>query len=179
MSTHYVSNSELLDGLIEYGRAVRKAHRNNLPKPVLPDYIGLCFLKIAERLSRKSNFSGYTFREDMVSDAVENCLLYVDNFDPKKSSNPFAYFTQIIYYAFLRRILREKKHLYVKYKLAEEQLIHHHNRLLDDDGMKISPDQQTYKLYENITDFIQTFEKTHHIKFKRKRGLERFLQESE
>ena len=88
-------------------------------RPRVPTYVGECIMKIATHLSHKPNFINYTFREDMICDGIENCLQYIDNFNPDKSSNPFAYFTQIIYYAFLRRIAKEKKLLYIKYKASE------------------------------------------------------------
>ena len=95
------------------------AKMNDLPRPRLTPYIAECFLKIATHLSYKPNFVNYMFREDMVCDGIENCLQYVDNFDPEKSKNPFAYFTQIIYYAFLRKIQKEKKQLEIRTKLIE------------------------------------------------------------
>lgn len=177
MSEHYVSNETLLQTLIEYRKAVRRAKRNQEEKPILPDYVGECILKIADRLSRKPNFYSYTFRDEMISDAVENCLLYVDNFDPNKSRNPFSYFTQIIYYAFLRRIHREKKHLYVKYKIAEE-LIHNHDRSqFEDDSLPSSPNPSRGELYDNITEYIDAFEKKLDIKKSKKKGLELFMEE--
>lgn len=177
MHDHYVSNSTLLQALIDYQKLVRRAKRNYEERPVLPDYIGECFLKIAERLSRKPNFYSYTFRDEMISDAVENCLMYVDNFDPNKSTNPFSYFTQIIYYAFLRRIQREKKHLYVKYKMAEEFIINQEFRKMDDDGSPISVGSNHGELYENIAEYIETFEKKLDVKKTKKRGLELFVEE--
>ncbi len=95
-SEHYVNNRELLEALIVYRAQV---------------YLGSCFLKIATHLSYKPNFVNYMFRDDMISDGIENCVQYIHNFDPEKSRNPFAYFTQIIHYAFLRRIQKEKKQL--------------------------------------------------------------------
>ena len=89
------------------------------PKPQVTEYIGECFLLIAERLSTRPNFVNYPFRDEMIGDAIENCLMYAANFDPEKSKNPFAYFTQITYFAFLRRIQREKKQDTIKYKLME------------------------------------------------------------
>ena len=83
------------------------------------NYIGECILKIANNLSHKPNFSNYTYKDDMILDGIENCILYIHNFDPEKSNNPFAYFTQIIFYAFLRRIGKEKKQAYVKNKLIQ------------------------------------------------------------
>ena len=104
----------------EYREKFLQAKDDNIEPPIIPDYAGECFLKIAERLSHRPNFINYAFREEMVSDGIENCVMYASNFNPEKSANPFAYFTQIIYYAFLRRIEKEKKQLYIKYKTMEE-----------------------------------------------------------
>jgi hypothetical protein len=101
---HYINNADFLKALIDYKEACKKAKKEKKPKPPIPNYIGECFMKIAEGLSHKPNFINYTYRDEMMSDGIENCLMYFDNFDPTKSKNPFAYFTQIIYYAFLRRI---------------------------------------------------------------------------
>ena len=119
-SEHYVNNKELLEALIVYRTKVAHAKENNLPKPRISNYLGECFLKIATHLSYKPNFVNYMFRDDMISDGIENCVQYIHNFDPNKSSNPFAYFTQIIHYAFLRRIQKEKKQLEIKTKIIEK-----------------------------------------------------------
>ena len=110
----YVNNADFLKALIDY-----KKRKQKNPNEPIPNYIGQCWMKIAEGLSHKPNFINYTYRDEMISDGIENCLMYFDNFNPDKSKNPFAYFTQIIYYAFLRRIQKEKKQLYVKYKSTE------------------------------------------------------------
>ena len=117
---HYVNNKEFLLAMINYRKAVNKAKREKKPKPPVTDYIGSCFLKIANHLSFRPNFINYTFRDDMISDGIENCLQYLDNFNPKTSNNPFAYFTQIIYYAFVRRIQKEKKQVTIKNRLITE-----------------------------------------------------------
>ena len=117
---HYVDNSKLLEVMSEYREQHLIAKDNDIEPPVIPDYAGECFLKIAEKLSHRPNFINYAFREEMVSDGIENCVMYANNFNPEKSQNPFAYFTQIIYYAFLRRIEKEKKQLYIKYKTMNE-----------------------------------------------------------
>ena len=119
-SEHYVNNKEFLAAMVEYRKSVNKAKREKHNKPPVPDYIGECFLKIANHLSYRPNFINYTFRDDMISDGIENCLQYLDNFNPKTSNNPFAYFTQIIYYAFVRRIQKEKKQVTIKQKLIME-----------------------------------------------------------
>ena len=132
-SEHYVNNKEFLTALVKYrddveitfiqkyGREPLKEDRSKAwdTKPVIPRYIGDCFLKIANHLSFKPNFVNYMFKEDMISDGIENCVQYIHNFDPEKSKNPFAYFTQIIHYAFLRRIQREKRQLEIKNKILE------------------------------------------------------------
>ena len=118
-SEHYVNNKELLAALIDYRAEVAVAKTKDLPKPRISNYLGECFLKIATHLSYKPNFVNYMFRDDMISDGIENCVQYIHNFDPEKSRNPFAYFTQIIHYAFLRRIQKEKKQLDIKTKIIE------------------------------------------------------------
>ena len=133
-SEHYVNNKELLEALIVYRSKVEKSFlelngreptredraKHWEGKPTIPNYLGECFLKIATHLSYKPNFVNYMFRDDMISDGIENCIQYIHNFDPNKSSNPFAYFTQIIHYAFLRRIQKEKKQLEIKTKIIEK-----------------------------------------------------------
>ena len=118
-SDHYVNNKDFLAALIKYREDVEIASLQDKPKPVIPRYIGECFLKIANHLSFKPNFVNYMFKDDMICDGIENCVQYIHNFNPKKSENPFAYFTQIIHYAFLRRIQKEKKQLDIKTKIIE------------------------------------------------------------
>jgi DNA-directed RNA polymerase specialized sigma subunit len=119
VSSHYVDNKKFLQALIEYRQLVDEAAAKGEETPVVSRYIGECFIKIATHLSYKSNFINYTFKDDMISDGIENCLTAVVKFDPSKSSNPFAYYTQIIYFAFIRRIQKEKKQQATKYKLIE------------------------------------------------------------
>ena len=114
---HYVNNKEFLAAMTEYKKLCVEAEESGEEKPPVSNYIGECFLKIANHLSYRPNFINYTFRDDMISDGIENCLQYLDNFNPEKSNNPFAYFTQIIYYAFIRRIQKEKKQTTIKQKL--------------------------------------------------------------
>ena len=115
--THYVDNKKFLSAMIEFKELYYIAEENKEERPPVSNYIGECFLKIANHLSYRPNFINYTYRDDMISDGIENCLQYMDNFDPAKSKNPFAYFTQIIYYAFIRRIQKEKKQQQVKQKM--------------------------------------------------------------
>jgi hypothetical protein len=117
---HYIDNSKFNDEMTKWIKKVRTAEKNGKDRPPVTDYIAECFLKIAEHLSYRPNFMNYPYREEMVGDGIENCLMYAHNFNPDKSSNPFSYFTQIIYYAFLRRIEKEKKQSYVKFKVMEE-----------------------------------------------------------
>ena len=138
---HYVDNQEFLEAIIVYKKKVFAAAEKEIPgfsdldpdaakerlkkwtspnKPRVGNYLGSCFLKIATHLSYRPNFINYMYKDDMVCDGIENCIQYIDNFDPAKSKNPFAYFTQIVYYAFLRRIAKEKRQLDIKEKILEK-----------------------------------------------------------
>jgi hypothetical protein len=172
---HYINNADFLQALIDYKKAQKDCKKNNLPPPPIPNYIGECFMKIAEGLSHKPNFINYTYRDEMMSDGIENCLMYFDNFDPTKSKNPFAYFTQIIYYAFLRRIQKEKKQLYVKYKATEQMGILDEMELMEfEDGTS-----RQFELYDNIAEFIENYEEAREKKkeVKKPKGIEKFLGE--
>lgn len=132
---NYINNADFLAAIKLYKQSVKEAEENGLPKPQIPRYLGECILKIATHLSYKPNFINYTYKDDMILDGIENCINYFDNFDPDKSSNPFAYFTQIIFYAFLRRISKEKKHSYIKNKLIQEMPFEAFElQLQDEDG---------------------------------------------
>ena len=117
---HYVDNAKFLEAMIVYKKEYDTAVKNEKDLPQISEYLGSVFLKIAQRLSFRPNFINYAFKNDMISDGIENCLHYIHNFNPEKSNNPFAYFTQIIYYAFIRRIQKEKKQSNIKYKMIEQ-----------------------------------------------------------
>jgi hypothetical protein len=163
-----------LAALVEYRKLCDDAKSNGKEDPRIPNYIGECFLKIAEHLSRKPNFISYSFRDEMISDGIENCLMYFRNFDPTKSSNPFAYFTQIIYFAFLRRIMKEKKQLYVKYKATEQYgILDEYEMYEDSDGH-----MKQFQMYDNISEFIHNFEESKRKKKEGKvKGLEKFIED--
>jgi hypothetical protein len=172
---HYINNADFLAALIDYKEKCEISKQQKKQPPAIPNYIGECFMKIAEGLSHKPNFINYTYREEMMSDGIENCLMYFNNFDPTKSKNPFAYFTQIIYYAFLRRISKEKKQLYVKYKATEQMGILDEMELLEfEDGTS-----KQFELYDNIAEFIGNYEDAQDKKkeVKKPKGLEKFLGE--
>jgi hypothetical protein len=120
MATHYVNNAEMLDSIKIYKAKLKEARENGTEDPRIPEYLGECVLKIATRLSHKHNFINYSYRDDMILDGIENCIHCMNSFDPEKSSNPFSYFTQVIYFAFLRRIAKEKKQSYIKGKLIQD-----------------------------------------------------------
>ena len=173
---NYINNGDFCKALTDFQAAVAAAKKENKPKPQIPNYIGECFMKIAEGLSHKHNFINYTYRDEMIGDGIENCLMYFENFDTSKSSNAFAYFTQIIYYAFLRRIQKEKKQLYVKYKSTENFGIFNEGEMMgyDDGDLEAKP----FELYENISTFIENFEETKKKKkeAKKDKGIEKFLE---
>jgi|TARA_B100000035_G_C21013558_1_gene560754 DNA-directed RNA polymerase specialized sigma24 family protein len=131
---HYVNNKEFLAEMIKYKDMCAKAEKRGRRQPPITNYMGECFLKIANHLSYRPNFINYTFKDDMISDGIENCLQYVSNFNPDKSNNPFAYFTQIIYYAFIRRIQKEKKQAEIKQKLLNRTDINQYETIEGDDS---------------------------------------------
>ena len=166
---HYVDNKEFLRAMIEFKEICNNAREKEIDRPPVSNYIGECFLKIATHLSYKPNFINYTYREDMISDGIENCLQYVENFNPEKSNNPFAYFTQIIYYAFLRRIAKEKKQTHVKNKMIENVSYESWETMAGDassysvvgfDPTIMLPDEDVYKPKKkpvNKTKGLETF----------------------
>ena len=143
---HYVDNKKFLEAMIEHRDKCEKAEKQNKNKPEVTNYIGECFLKIANHLSYRPNFINYTFRDDMISDGIENCLQYMNNFNPDKSNNPFAYFTQIIYYAFIRRIQKEKKQIQIKSKLIANAGV---ENMMD----QLQGDDQQYQ--SQLLDYLQ------------------------
>ena len=143
---HYVDNKKFLQAMIEHREKCRIAEEKGKKKPDVSNYIGECFLKIANHLSYRPNFINYTFRDDMISDGIENCLQYMNNFNPDKSTNPFAYFTQIIYYAFIRRIQKEKKQMEVKKKLIQNAGV---ENMMD----QLEGDDSQYR--SQLLDFLQ------------------------
>lgn len=179
-SNHYVDNSKLLGALIEWKKNIKEAEKAGLQKPYLPEYIGECFLKIAEHLSHKPNFYNYQFREDMVGDGIENCLVYAENFNPAKSKNPFAYFTQIMWYAFLRRIFKEKKQLAIKYACIQNssEFMEYVNQAHDD---TVYDNTYITFLRKNMRDVTTEFEEKKRAKKTKKKivGLEKFYDGAE
>ena len=148
-SEHYVNNKEFLAALIKFREDREIAEIQGKEKPRIPRYIGECFLKIATHLSFKPNFVNYMFKEDMISDGIENCVQYIHNFNPEKSQNPFAYFTQIIHYAFLRRIQKEKKQLEIKNKILEKT---GYEQVFERDTL----DDSNYSDYNQIKDAVHS-----------------------
>jgi hypothetical protein len=146
-NNHYVNNAEFLEALNEHRANVLYARENGLEAPMVSNYIGECFIKISQHLSYKHNFVGYTFKDEMISDGIENCLAVVNNFDPAKSSNPFAYFTQIIYYAFIRRIQKEKRQTLIKGRLIMESPI---------ELFELQEQDEDGQFVNNYIDFIQS-----------------------
>jgi hypothetical protein len=169
---YYVDNKKFLEAMVEFRESVQKAEAEGLPRPIVPMYVADCIMKIATHLSYKPNFVNYSFREEMISDGIENSLQYIDNFNPEKSQNPFAYFTQIVYYAFLRRIQKEKKYLYTKYKATENANIfgetadrQEHDYGHDyNDGVKYNEWTEEY-----MAEFIENFEENKRRKTKKRK----------
>lgn len=177
---HYVDNVRFLNEILEYKKQCALMVKEGKEKPRISEYIGKCIFLIAENLARKPRFMNYTFRDEMISDAIENCFLYFDNFNPEISQNPFAYFTQIIYYAFHRRISKEEKNRYIIYKKFQESVLDTVDASLmvdKDDNHLVTP-----TMYDNLNDFIRNFEDREKIKKEKKKqlkGLDKFIEEQD
>lgn len=178
-SHHYVDNKKFYEEIVAYKKKEEEYKQKGLESPRLPEYIGECIFKIANKLSNKPCFINYSYRDEMVSDGIENCIMYFKDFDPNKTQNPFAYFTQVIYYAFLRRINKEEKNRYIIYKNFQETIINngHTALLMDMEDNHVVPSQ----LYDNINDFMGRFEKKEEVKKQKrketKQGLTKFYEE--
>jgi DNA-directed RNA polymerase specialized sigma24 family protein len=178
-SNHYVDNKKFLEALTEYRNKVLEAEASGDPRPRVTEYIGSCFLLIAQRLSYRPNFMNYTYKDDMISDGIENALAYIDNFNPEKSNNPFAYFTQIIYYAYIRRIQKEKRQTYIKYKATEKASIFGELAELSEHSDDL--EEIHYISNGHMESFIGDYEETKRKKNekRKKRGIEKLLEEQE
>ena len=184
-SIHYVNNAEFSQAVVDYVTTVQEAKKNEQKLPIVPDYIASCFLRIAEGLSHKSNFIRYTYREEMVMDAVENCLKAIENYNLEAATrtgkpNAFAYFTQITWYAFLRRIAKEKKQQDIKFKWIEKASV---DEFLQS-GFDGDPDQGRYFVdqlrsrIDKVKDTdkqLKDFAKEEKIREKKAKGIELFM----
>lgn len=166
----------------KYKERVEAAKAEGKELPRIPEYIGECFYKIATRLSTKYRFVNYTYRDEMISDAIENCVMVVNGFDPKKSNNPFAYFTQVIRNAFFRRIMKEKKQTYVKYRSMQKMTIEGGLSLQQemDDARSV---ENSYLTMEHVNEFIKDYENylqiTKEKSKKAKKGIEKIIEEQD
>jgi hypothetical protein len=183
---NYIDNKKMYAEFVEYKKLCQIAKKDKGDNPRIPDYIGECFLLLANNISHKPNFFNYTYKDEMISDGIENCILYAYNFNPKKSKNPFAYFTQIIYFAFIRRINKEKKQLYVKRKMIEnsmfdDTLVNHDD---SEGGTPSYIDLNNEKMNTMVKDYERTLkEKKEKIKLSKKKkkklfGLDKFIDEN-
>jgi len=175
---NYVNNAEFLKAIVEYKKACIDAENSGEDNPKIPNYIGQCVYKISTRLASRPNFSGYTYKDDMISDGLENAIQALGNFDPEKSSNPCAYFTQIIWFAFLRRIDKEKKQMYIKHKVVENSMLL--GVLIEknegDSGEAAYVDLNNDYMNNFVSNYEATLEKKKVIK-EQKKGLEKFYGE--
>ena len=178
MATHYVNNAEMLESLKSYKAKLKEARENGTEEPRIPEYLGECVLKIATRLSHKANFINYSYRDDMILDGIENCIQCMNSFDPEKSSNPFSYFTQVIYFAFLRRIAKEKKQSYIKGKLIQDMAFESFELQGHDDDVEFTNAYTAFiQANSNFDDsFIKNKEKKKKEKeAKEDQSLEKFI----
>lgn len=165
-TVNYVDNVAFQEAIVDYRLKCKLAEKKGEEIPRISDYIGTCILKIAEKLASTASFSMYSFRDEMISDAYENCFLYFKDYDETKYSNPFAYFTQVTYFAFCRRIYKEEKYRYTIYKHFQETIgVAVDPEMLTDDDNKLTHNQ----LYDNLNDFMRNFEEKEREKKERRK----------
>lgn len=179
-TTKYISNKKLYQAMIEHNRKLNESIQNNVDKPQISNYIAECIMLICNNLSKKPNFSGYTYIQEMILDGMIDCIAAVDNFDPDKTNNPFAYFTQIAWNAFVRRIHKEKRQTYIKHKNFENKYLI--DNFLHDDVSISDIDNNQMKFNEYSNDIISTYEnniiKNKKVNKKTKKvGLEKLLED--
>lgn len=157
---YYVDNKRFYDACLNHYNKVQTAKEQSKPNPQISNYIGECLMKIAQKMTESSHFRGYDFKEDMIGDAIENCILYFNNFDPIKYKNPFSYFSQICYFAFLRRIGKERDRIYNQYKLSKNA------RFVNNDSIHNIYDEDTDQFIPYETEdtvamqtFVEKYEK--------------------
>ena len=171
---HYVDNKLFFAEMQKWKEEINEQEQVDDLPPMVTEYMGDCFQKIATHLSYSPNFINYTYREEMIGDGIENCIRYAKNFNPDKSKNPFAYFTQIIYYAFIRRITKEKKQTSIKQKIIDNTSTKTYDIMEGDDDVY----SNTYM--EFLRDNLDEKEIPKQTKRKKsKKGIEHFIEEFE
>ena len=170
---HYVDNKLFFAEMEKWKSEIDESDEVDDLPPMVTEYMGECFYKIATHLSYRPNFINYTYREEMIGDGIENCIRYAKNFNPEKSKNPFAYFTQIIYYAFIRRITKEKKQTAIKQKIIDNTSTKTYDIMEGDDDVY----ENTYM--EFLRDNLEEKDIPKPKRKKSKKGIEHFLEEIE
>ncbi|CAB4125321.1 RNA polymerase sigma factor [uncultured Caudovirales phage] len=178
---HYVDNVKLYGAMKEYIAEYRFAEENNLKAPTMSNYIGECILDIATHLSYNFRFIGYSYKDEMMSDGIENCIMYLHNFNPDKYTNPFAYITQIIWWAFVRRIKKEKRQTYIKNKIILDMPFELFNlQEQDDNGEMVSVFREFIQDAQAQLSSVELFENALKKKEKVKNpGLTVFMEDDE
>lgn len=174
-TVHYVDNKKLYEEMVVFITAYKKAEKKKLPKPRVPEYVGKCILNIANRLALRPNFIGYTYRDEMIGDGIENVLTYIHDYN-LDYKNPFAYFTQIIYFAFLRRLDKEKKQSYIKHKMMENSALMNILAEQPENGEDGHQPSVILNVDGRLNDLIEKFEKRGK-KPKKSKGVEKFAEE--
>ena len=170
---HYVDNKLFFAEMEKWKSEIAESDEVDDQPPMVTEYMGECFYKIATHLSYRPNFINYTYREEMIGDGIENCIRYAKNFNPEKSKNPFAYFTQIIYYAFIRRITKEKKQSAIKQKIIDNTATPTYDVMEGDDTVY----ENTYM--EFLRDNLDEREVPKPKRKRSKKGIEHFIEEND
>lgn len=169
---NYINNKTLYAAMIKHRNAINEAKENGGSKPLASNYIGESIILICNNLAKKPNFSGYTYKTEMISDGIIDCVAAIDNFNPDKTNNPFAYFTQIAWNAFIRRIHKEKKQTYIKHKNFENSFLMDNLWNTPEHAMQLNTNEYSGEIVKNFENSLTKNKKTAKLK-----GIEKFSEE--
>lgn len=159
---NYINNKKLYEHMVVWHQAMKEAAEKGEPRPQVPDYVARAIMLIAENLSTKFSYARYSYRDEMVADAILNAVRYVHNFNPEKSKYPFAYISRMVNRTFYQRIDLEQRQQYAMLANSQRYLI------LD----QLNPNQimgEGVELYDNLLDFMENFEDKHERKAHKKK----------
>ena len=170
---NYINNREFYSRIVEYQLRVKKAQEEGTEIPRIPEYIGLCIDMLAKNLARLPRFANYSYKDEMIQDGIENCILYFNDFNPEKSQNPFAYYTLVIYRAFIRRISKEERQRYIAVK-SLQNVSQDLSMFVDDEGKPLID----VHIYDNLNTFMDKFEKKEEAKKQKRKEAKKKAEDS-
>lgn len=170
----YVDNQRFYDEIVKRKAALKEAEEKGLPKPKINDYIGKCLTDIATNFAKRPLYYGRTYKDEMIQDAIVNCVRYFDTFDPERTKNPFSYFSQCCYYSFLATIVNERDQAYTRSQIAKNVNIDKFTSQ-EHDNSEIANEYIEYLNSLQKTDYSKYYEKKPKLKREHINELQKFM----